>query len=424
MLRGARVLDPSQNLDEVRDVLIEGERIAAVAPRIEAEADQVLDLQGYWLMPGLIDIHVHLRDPGFPAKETILSGSRAAVAGGFTSVVAMPNTSPVIDSPEWVNYVLEQGRKAGLARVYTTASMSVGMEGKRLTEMPRLKEAGVVSFTEDGKTLMDPRLVYEAFSKARELELPISSHCEEHQLVDGKGAMHRGWVSEKLGDPGIPALAEELIVARDILFAEETGARLHIQHVSTARAVQLIREAKARGVRVTAEAAPHHFVLTHEAVLTHGPLAKVNPPLRTDEDVAAVLEGLQDGTLDAIATDHAPHTLEEKGVGLAGAPFGLVGMETAVGLVWTHLVHSGRLSPLEVVRKMSTNPARIMGLMGGSLKEGTPADITVIHPHQEWVVDPQQFVSQGKNTPFTGMRLKGKVAYTFVGGRQVYPFTQ
>lgn len=423
LLKNGWLLDPASGTNARRDILIVDGQVAQIAPELDVSGAEVVDVGGWLVTPGLIDIHVHLRDPGFPEKETIETGTKAAAAGGFTAVVCMPNTSPTLDSPEQIRYVLETSARTAAVRVYPAASLTYGLKGERMTDLRALKEAGAVTFTEDGKTVMDPRILYDAFHLAKKLDVPISSHCEEHHLVDGKGAIHRGRVSEILGDPGIPALAEELIIARDILFAEDTGAHVHIQHVSTARGIQLIREAKQRGVRVTAEGTPHHFTLTDEAVLQWGPLAKVNPPLRTARDVEAVIQGLVDGTLDCIATDHAPHTQEEKSASLAEAPFGLLGLETAVGLVWTRLVHTGRLTAMDAVRKLTVEPAKIMGLPGGRVAVGEAADLTVIDPEEEWVVDPEQFVSKSRNTPFAGMTLKGRVKMTLVAGKTVYQDT-
>ncbi|WP_029422456.1 dihydroorotase [Alicyclobacillus macrosporangiidus] len=418
-IRGGWVVDPKRAQGYQADVLLEGDRITAIAPDLDAPGAADVDARGCYVTPGLVDIHVHLRDPGFPDKETIASGSRAAAAGGVTSVVCMPNTRPAIDHPDVVRYVKETAAAASVVRVYPAGAMTKGQQGTEMTDFRALAEAGVVTFTEDGKSVMDPLVLMQAFTAAAELGMPITSHCEDHHLVR-TGAMHRGWVSERLGDPGIPALAEDLIVARDILFAQHTGARLHIQHVTTESAVQLIREAKARGVKVTAEATPHHFSLTHEVLLEHGALAKVNPPLRTQRDVDAVVAGLMDGTIDAIATDHAPHTWEEKQQGLAAAPFGFVGLETLVGVTFTHLVHTGKLSVPEVIAKLTVNPARIMGLPEPRLEAGAVADVTVIDPNLEWVVDPTSFETRAKHSPMAGMRLRGKPVYTFVGGRMVY----
>lgn len=418
-IKNGIVINPETQFCQKTDVLIENDKVISIGQGRDDTADRVIDARGQLVVPGLVDIHVHFRDPGFPQKETIRTGTLAAAAGGFTSVVCMPNTKPVIDNTETLQYVQQTSFREGVVKVYSSAAITCGIEGKQLTNMEELFKAGAVTFTDDGKTVMDPCLVYEAFVKAAALGVPVSSHCEEHRLV-GSGSINRGKVSLQLGDPGISSLGEELIIARDILFAEETGTRLHIQHVSTARGVQLIRDAKARGVQVTAEAAPHHFSMTDDQVLTWGSMAKVNPPLRSSQDVEAVIAGLADNTLDAIATDHAPHTPEEKSRVLAQAPSGMVGLETSVGLVFTHLVHSGRLSLTETIAKMTICPARIMGLSAGQLEVGGHADITIIDPDKEWMVDPGSFKSRSKNMPYAGMKLKGKAILTMVNGQIVY----
>ena len=419
LIQNGTVINPDTNLQEKADLWIEDGKVAAVGRSLQGEADRIIDASGLLVVPGLVDIHVHFRDPGFTHKETIETGSLAAAAGGFTSVVCMPNTKPAIDTPETLEYVLRTGRERGVVRVYSSGAITYGIRGEELTDLRALAQAGAVTFTDDGRSPMNPKLLLEAFRTAAELDIPISSHCEEHSLVT-EGAMNRGRASEAVGDPGIPALAEELVIARDILFAEDAGARLHIQHVSTARGVQLIREAKQRGVKVTAEGAPHHFTLTDERVVTHGTLAKVNPPLRTAADVEAVIAGLADGTLDAIATDHAPHAAEEKALPLGKAPFGMVGLETAVGLTFTALVHTGRLSLMEAIAKLTVVPARIMGLPAGTLAPGAAADIAFIDPDKEWIVDPAAFRSKSNNSPFAGMKLKGKAVRTMVAGETVY----
>ncbi|MFD0677737.1 MULTISPECIES: dihydroorotase [unclassified Paenibacillus] len=419
LIKNGTVINPETHFMEITNVIIEDGKIVHIGPITNGIIDHVIDASGLLVVPGLVDIHVHFRDPGFPQKETISSGALSAAAGGFTTVVCMPNTKPSIDTVETLEYVLRTGLEQAAVKVYSSAALTYGIEGKVLTEMESLQQAGAVTFTDDGKTVMDPKLVYTAFRKAAELDVPISSHCEDHQLVSG-GSLNQGKVSNQLGDPGIPRLGEELIIARDILFAEETGARLHIQHVSTARGVQLIREAKARGVRVTGEGAPHHFSITDEQALVCGTLAKVNPPLRTREDVEAVIAGLADGTLEAIATDHAPHTSEEKARPLGEAPFGMVGLETAVGLTFTFLVHSGRLALTDAIAKLTVNPSNIMGLPSGRLAEGLDADITILDPQKEWTVDPEQFKSLSRNSPFAGMKLQGKAVLTMVNGAVVY----
>lgn len=420
LIKNGTVIDPHSQFMQVTDVTVENGIVAHIGRRPDESADCVIDASGLLVVPGLVDIHVHFRDPGFPQKETIASGAMSAAAGGFTSVVCMPNTKPCVDTVETLDYVIGKGKEAAV-KVYSSAALTYGIEGKALTELESLHQAGAVTFTDDGRTVMDPKLVFEAFRRAAEMDVPVSSHCEDHQLVNG-GSLNLGRVSRQLGDAGISRIAEELIIARDILFAEELGTRLHIQHVSTARGVQLIREAKARGVKVTGEGAPHHFTLTDERALACGTLAKVNPPLRTAEDVEAVIAGLVDGTLDAIATDHAPHTFEEKARPLSEAPFGMVGLETAVGLTFTFLVHTGKLPLMEAIAKLTVNPSVIMKLPSdtGRLAEGLEADITILDPDMEWTVNPEQFQSQSQNSPFTGMKLTGKAVLTMVNGTVVY----
>lgn len=419
LIKNGTVMNPHTNDCRTADVLVVAGMVQSIGELSSLKADQVIHANGLLVVPGLVDIHVHFRDPGFPHKETIRTGAMSAVAGGFTTVVCMPNTKPAIDTVETLQYVLDAGRNEGLLNVYSSAAITAGLGNEKLTDLDSLGKAGAVTFTDDGRTVMNPKLLLEAFTKAAKLGIPISSHCEDHHLIT-EGSINKGKISDQLQDPGIMALAEETIIARDILYAEQTGAKLHIQHVSTARGIQLIREAKARGVAVTAEGAPHHFSLTDHQVLVSGTLAKVNPPLRTQADVDAVIQGLADGTLDAIATDHAPHTLEEKARPLSESPFGMVGLETAVGLTWTHLVHTGKLSETDAVAKLTVIPASIMKLPVGRLEEGLPADITIIDPHKEWLVDPELFYSKSRNTPFTGMKLKGKAVLTMYRGKVVY----
>jgi dihydroorotase len=420
LIENGRVINPNNSFNEIAHVLVEDGKIIQIsAEKINASDCKVIDASNCLVTPGLIDIHVHFRDPGFTHKETIATGTRSAAAGGFTAVVCMPNTKPTVDTKETLEYVLQTAEKEGIVHLYSSAAMTYGIKGDEMTNMDELHQAGAITFTDDGRSVMDPNILYRAFEKAAELDVPICSHCEDHNLVKG-GAINRGTVSEQLGDIGIPRLAEELVVARDILFAEETGARLHIQHISTARGVQLVREAKQRGVRVTCEAAPHHFSITDEIIKEVGAMGKVNPPLRTAQDVEAVLQGLQDGTIDLIATDHAPHSLEEKNSGLQLAPFGLLGLETCVGLAFTKLVHNGVLTAEEVIKKLTVIPAQVMGLNHGKLEVGGPADVTIIDPNLEWIVDADTFHSKSRNTPFNGMKLKGKAVVTIVNGNLVY----
>ncbi|MQL52954.1 amidohydrolase family protein [Desulfofundulus thermobenzoicus] len=419
LIKGGRVIDPLAGKIITADILIADGKIAAVGSGIPAGEGAVMDVTGKLVAPGLIDMHVHLREPGFEAKETIETGSRAAARGGFTAVACMPNTNPVADNEAVISYIRSRTQEAGLVKVHPIGAITRGSRGEELTEMAALKEAGAVALSDDGRPVASAAVMRRAMQYARMVGLPIISHCEEPSLSKG-GAVHEGYMSTLLGLPGIPAAAEEIMVARDIILAEDTGCPLHIAHVSTAGSVRLIREAKARGVPVTAEVTPHHFTLTDRAVAGYDTGTKVNPPLRTEEDVAALKEALADGTIDVIATDHAPHTVEEKDVEYQLAPFGLVGLETALGLVWTELVEPSILSPVEAIRKLTVNPARILGLPAGTFQVGADADITVIDPELEEVVDPAAFASKGRNTPFAGRRLKGLPAATIVRGKVVY----
>lgn len=416
IIRGGTVVDPVRGRMYPSDILIDGERVAAVEKRVQARGARVLDAKGKLVLPGLFDMHVHLREPGQEYKETVATGTKAAMRGGFTAVAAMPNTAPVTDTPEVIRYVLEKARDAGYARVYPVGAITRGSRGDELSEMGALREAGAVAYSDDGRPVVSAAVMRRAMEYARMLGVPVISHCEDLTLAGG-GVMHEGFMSTRLGLRGIPAAAEEVMVARDIILAELTGCHLHIAHVSTAGAVRLIREAKARRVRVTAEVTPHHFTLTEQAVEGFNTLAKVNPPLRTAADVAALREGLADGTIDVIATDHAPHAAHEKEAEFDAAAFGLVGLETAVGLVFTELVATGVLDIPAVAAKMSLNPARILGLPAGVIEPGAVADLTVIDPEATEIVDPASFASKGKNTPFGGYRLTGLPYATVVGGK-------
>jgi dihydroorotase len=420
LLRGARIIDPSQELDDIRDLLLVDGVVVGTAREIAPpEGTEIHELQGLVVCPGLIDIHVHLREPGGEHKETIATGAMAAAAGGFTSICAMPNTSPPIDNPAAVGFVLAAGIRAGTARVYPVGTISVGMKGERLSEIGELVEAGAVAITDDGRPVSDDGLVRLALEYARTFDIPVASHCEVLSLSRG-GTMNEGIVSSRLGLAGIPGIAEDVMVSRDLLLAEYTGGRIHFQHVSTRRSVELIREARARGVRVTAEAAPHHFTLTDEAVEGYDTNAKMNPPLRTADDRDAVREGVADGTLDTIATDHAPHHYDEKEQAFADAPFGIVGLETALGLGITELVEKRVITLNTLVERMSCAPARAFRLPGGTLRDGAPADVTVFDPAATWTVDPRRFHSRSRNTPFGGWKLRGQPALTIVGGRIVW----
>jgi dihydroorotase len=422
-IRGGRVVDPSQGLDGPAEIWIKGGQIEAIcragAPVGGCQRDaQIIEAKDFLIVPGLVDMHVHLRDPGYEYKETILTGVEAAVAGGVTSLACMPNTDPPMDHGAVVEYVLRKAKEAALAKVYPIGAISRGLKGEALSEIGELKASGVVAISDDGRPVTNALVMRRAMEYAKGFGLPVISHCEEPTL-SAKGSMNEGEVSLELGLRGIPSVAEEAMVARDILLAEWTGCHVHIAHVSTAGSVRLIRDAKRRGVKVTAEVTPHHLVLTHDAVRSWDTDTKVNPPLRSREDVEALQEALSDGTIDVIATDHAPHARVDKEVEYELAAFGISGLETLVGLTLM-LVERGVLDLSQWVTKVSMNPARILGIKGGTLTPGSPADLTIIDTNTSWKVDPANFRSKGKNTPFKGWILKGRVVYTLVDGRVVY----
>ena len=416
LLKGGHVIDPSTDQDGIADVLLQNGVVESVARSIAGPDDaEVIDVAGLIVCPGLIDVHVHLREPGGEHKETIATGARAALAGGFTAVCAMPNTDPAIDDPAAVGYVRAQGMRAGFARVYPVGAVSLGLKGERLTLIGEMVEAGAVAITDDGHPVADAGLMRLALEYTRTFGIPVAQHCEEKGLSRG-GSMNEGVVSTRLGLGGIPNAAEDVMIARDLMLAELTGGRLHIQHVSTRRGVELIRDAKARGVNVTAEATPHHFTLTDDACDGYRTEAKVNPPLRRPEDRAAVIAGVADGTLDVIATDHAPHHYDEKEQAFEDAPFGLVGLETALGLTITELVEKQVITLSQMVERMSCAPARAMSLPGGTLDKRAVADITVFDPAREWTVDRTRLLSKSRNTPFDGRTLRGAPELTIVAG--------
>ena len=424
LLKGGRVIDPSRDLDETLDVLLADGKVAGVGTELDAPEDaDVRDVSGLVVAPGLVDVHVHLREPGGEHKETIGTGAWAAAVGGFTSICAMPNTDPPIDDPAAVGFVLAQGLRAGAARVYPVGAISVGQKGERLTLIGEMVDAGAVAITDDGLPVQDSGLMRLALEYASTLGIPVADHCEDPTPSRG-ASINEGVDSTRLGITGVPGAAEEVMIARDLFLAELTDGRLHIQHVSTRAGVEMIRAAKARGVHVTAEATPHHFTLTDEAVVGYRTEAKVNPPLRTAGDREAVREGVRDGTLDCIATDHAPHHYDEKEQAFEDAPMGLVGLETALGLGITELVGGGVLTLPELIDRMSTTPARAFNLPAGTLAEGAPADVTVLDPGAEWTVDPTAFASKSRNTPFAGRQLKGRTHTTIVGGRVVWTADQ
>jgi dihydroorotase len=420
LLRGGRVVDPSQRLDGVRDVLLVDGKVAELASSGDApEGARVVDCAGLVVTPGLIDLHVHLREPGGEHKETIRSGARAAAAGGFTAVCAMPNTSPPIDDPAAVGFVVAEGRRAGAARVYPTGCISVGQKGERLAEIGDMVAAGAVAVTDDGHPVMDSGLMRLALEYAEGFGIPVADHPEDLGLSRG-GAMNEGLISARLGLKGKPNASEDIHIIRDILLAELTGGRIHLQHVSTAFGVEMIRRAKARGVRVTAEATPHHLLLTDEAVGGYRTEAKMNPPLRAEADRAAVLAGFLDGTLDVLATDHAPHHYDEKEQAFDDAPNGIVGLETSLGLMHTHMVLAGKMDLPTLIERMSVAPARAFRLPGGTLAKGSPADVTVFDPAAKWSIDAKRFLSKSRNTPFGGWELTGRPVLTVVEGNVVW----
>jgi dihydroorotase len=420
LITGGLIVDPAQGLEEIRDLLIEDGRIAGLEPPgvISPEGRRVIPAKGLVAAPGLIDMHVHLREPGEEYKETIETGARAAARGGFTAVACMPNTKPVNDNASVTRYILDRAAAVGLARVYPVGAISQGSSGEKLSEYGELKAAGCVAVSDDGLPVMNGLLMRRALEYARTFNLPVISHAEDLTLR-GEGVMHEGIVSVRLGLRGIPAAAEEVMVDRDIRLARLTGSRLHIAHVSTAGSVAILREAKRSGAAITAETAPHYFTLTEDAVLGFDTHAKVNPPLRSEADRQAVIAGLAEGAIDAIACDHAPHSILEKDVEFADAAFGLIGLETSLGLS-LRLVHDGFLTLSRLIACMSTHPARILGLPGGSLSPGSPGDLTLIDLNREWTVDAAAFASKSRNCPFDGWTLKGKAVMTIRGGEVVF----
>ena len=416
-IRGGRIIDPVSGREFTGDLILENGTIKAVGEKLNLEScEEILEAAGLVIAPGLVDVHVHFRDPGLTYKEDILTGAQAAAAGGFTTVVCMANTKPVIDNAETLTYVLDKGKETGI-HVLSCACVTKGMQGKELVDMDGLRVAGAAGFTDDGIPILDEEVLKAALSKAEELQVPVSLHEEDPKLIANNG-INRGPVSEKLGIGGSPAEAEITMVERDCRLAEETGASVNIQHISTAGAVEAVRASKKRGSHVTAEAAPHHFTLTDEAVLTYGTLAKMNPPLRTERDRQAVIEGLKDGTIDMIATDHAPHSIDEKSKPLTEAPSGIIGLETSLALGITELVKPGHLTLLELMRKMSQNPAALYHLPCQGITEGAPADLVIFDADEEWKVE--SFRSKAVNSPFKGWTLTGRVHYTICEGKIVY----
>lgn len=418
LIKNGRVLDPKTGTDQIQDILINEAKIVAVGTGLnvdESTCERVIDAGGLTVAPGLIDVHVHFRDPGLTYKEDIQSGARAAAAGGFTTVVCMANTKPPIDHVEALEYVLAEGRKTGI-NVLTAANITIGMKGETLTSMTELHAHGACGFTDDGIPLMDAALVRQAMEEAVRLDVPLSFHEEDPAFIENNG-INQGAVSQQLGIGGSPALAEDIMVARDCMLALHTKATVDIQHISSGNSVKMVKLAKSLGADIYAEVTPHHFALNESAVLSYGTLAKMNPPLRTEKDRRMILDGLKDGTIDIIATDHAPHSQEEKDKPLTEAPSGIIGLETALALGITHLVRPGHLSLLDLMEKMSFNPAALYRLDKGWIGEGADADLVIFDEHKEWTVD--QFESKSANSPFIGQTLCGQVRYTICNGTVV-----
>ena len=420
LIKNGRVIDPAKGTDDVMDMVIDGGKIKAMGHYPEnGEYETVIDASGLTVGPGLIDVHVHFRDPVLTYKEDIGTGAAAAKKGGFTTVVTMANTKPPVDSEETVRYVLEEGKKTGI-HVLPAACVSVGMKGQELTDMDALKAAGAVGFTDDGIPLMDQKLVRQARLKAKELDVPLSFHEEDPAFISENG-IHAGEAAKALGIQGSPALAEDALVARDCMLALHTGASVNIQHISSVNSVRMVKLAKELGADVTAEVTPHHFTLTESAVLEHGAMAKMNPPLRTEKDRLGIIEGIKDGSIDMIATDHAPHSAEEKAVEpVWKAPSGIIGLETALALAVTNLVKPGHLTMVQLMEKMSLNPAKLYRFDKGSVAEGADADLVIFDENERWTVTEDDIASKSHNTPFIGAELYGRVKYTICGGRIVY----
>ena len=421
LIKGGRVIDPATGTDEVKDILIEDGVIKKIAKSVSSKNAEVIDAKDKWVMPGFIDMHVHLRDPGQTDKEDLETGCAAAAAGGFTGLVAMPNTKPPIDNADEFSYVDNKAKALVKVHVYQAGCLTEDMAGKKLSDIDGMVKAGCIVFSEDGKSVMDAGVTYAAMELLKKYDLPFLDHCEDISLR-GDGAMNDDENAKRLGIPGIKNAVENVIAIRDIYLSNDVGSKLHLCHCSTRESVKIVKLAKEHGMRVTAEVCPHHFTLTSD-VIERGPGMtnyKMNPPLRTRADVDALIQGLKDDVIDVIATDHAPHTADDKNEKFERAPFGIVGLETAAALVNTELVDKGILTPMQMAAKMSTNPAKILNVKGGSLKAGDPADIVIFDPELTWKVDKTKFRSKSTNTPFDGMELKGKVVVTIAGGDKIF----
>jgi len=420
LIRQGRLVDPVGGIGGVMDILIEDGKVAVIGSNINEPGAKLIDASGMVVCAGLVDMHVHLREPGFEYKETVETGALAAARGGFSSIACMPNTRPAVDSPEQIDFLKGKAAAACGVHVWPIGAVTRGQKGQALTDFEALKAAGAVALSDDGVPVQNANLMRDALILAHRQELTVLSHCEDADMVKNY-AVNEGRVSRQLRLEGRPAIAEEIMVARDAMLAEETGGAVHICHISTAKSVGLVRRYKRKGVQITCETCPQYFSLTEDEILAQGSLARVNPPLRTRADVDAVIEGLKDGTIDAIATDHAPHSAEEKARPLTEAPSGMVGLETALAVTLTYLYHTGELGLSDILRKMTINPACILRLpTKGRLSIGADGDVVIFDPEEEWTVDPERFASKGRNTPFAGRTLKGRVKYTVVGGEVIY----
>ncbi|MGN0297600.1 MAG: dihydroorotase [Lachnospiraceae bacterium] len=422
LIKNGRILDPATATDAVMHLLIEDDKIVGRYEQLDnMVADKEIDAAGCYVMPGLIDMHVHLREPGFEYKETIRTGALAAAHGGYTTICPMPNTKPATDSPSMIEYIRDKAENDAVIHVLPVGAVTLGQNGEKLTDIAGMAKAGAVGISEDGKSVMNAALYREGMKEAAKAGIIVMAHCEDKNLV-GKGCLNLGPKSEELGVPGISNSVEDVITARDIILAKETGVHLHLCHCSTKDSVSMVKAAKEDGVAVTAEVCPHHFSMSEEDITSDDSNFKMNPPLRSKEDVQALKEGLRDGIMEVISTDHAPHHASEKAKSVTEAPFGIVGSETAVALTITNLVDAGYLTPMQMAEKMSYNPARILGINRGSLEIGKPADVVVIDPNAEYCIDVNTFYSKGKNTPFNGMKVHGRVLCTICDGQIVYQY--
>ena len=419
LIKGGRIINPATNLDKIQDVLIIDGVVTKIEEEILDHADKVINAIGYWVTPGLIDLHVHFREPGFEYKETIETGSRSAARGGFTTVCCMPNTKPAVDSKEVVEFIKEKARKNAIVNVLPIGCITKGLKGEERTNIEEMADAGICAISDDGRTVQSSDHMRKSMEITKKLNIPIFSHCEDEALLYG-GVMNSGEVSKELGMPGILSDVEDVIIARDIVLAKGTDARLHICHISTSLGVDLLKFGKSIGAKVTGEVCPHHFTLTDKEVLSLDTNTKMNPPLRGEDDVEAIKRGLRDGIIDVIATDHAPHHRDEKNVEFKKAPFGIVGLETALPLSITELVYKGWLTPIELIEKLTINPAKVIGLDRGDISVGKIGDIAIIDPSEEYKIDVESFASKSRNSPFHNRLVKGRVEYTIVNGEVIY----